>query len=168
MNLPETIAERIEPVLQRWRALDPRWQRVLAQWGVVVAAGLALLVLFALSREGEKLERSLAALAVTQARFDADAKEARALLALPVSASATSAADVAALQALAGEGIVVTVTGDAFRLMGASIAYARWWNLLAELDRRHGLTMVALELAPKQDVKENISFDMTVSRRKTP
>ncbi|MBL8521859.1 MAG: type II secretion system protein M [Betaproteobacteria bacterium] len=164
MKALHTVQGKIERLQQAWATLDASHRRLAA--GVcLVALAIGGVAWFQSQRnEARMLERALASLARQEAAFNVEAREAKALQAMPAGAQATTEADLAAIQSLAGEGVSVTaVPGGGYRLMSASVPYARWWALCDELDRRHGLTMSALEWAPKQDVKDNVSFDMTVS-----
>ena len=158
-----SFTERIENARLAWGALDTRRRNLIL---FVVISALALLAVtwgMAQSREAQRLNATLQQLAKQEAAFYAQANEAKALIKMPSRSTAVANADVPALQAVAGEGVSVTaVPGGGFRLMSASMPYAKWWALCAELDRRFGLTLSALELAPKQDVKQNVSFDMTL------
>jgi type II secretory pathway component PulM len=157
------LRERIDNARLAWTALDARRRNLIL---LIVFGALALVAValgMAQSREAKRLNDVLQQLARQEATFYNQANEAKSLLKRPASANAVANADVPALQTLAGEGVSVTAApGGGFRLMSASMPYAKWWSLCAELDRKFGLTMSALELAPKQDVKQNVSFDMTL------
>lgn len=165
----DSVVERIDNLRLAWRSMDAGRRNLVVFCSVGLGVLLALGLAVAQARESTRLNGVLQQLAHQEAQFYADASEAKALLQTPESSKGLEEATVAAVQALAGEGVSVTPSGaGGFRLMSASMRYTQWWALCGELDRRFGLTLSALELAPKQDVKENISFDMTVAKGRAP
>lgn len=163
MSARDRLFDSLAPARERWRGLDARSR---SRW-LLAAGGLALLVLYAFlwlptQREHARLETRLAALQRDEAAMAVQSREALALLAQPAGRAANPT-DLAAVQALAGEGVSVSAQpGGGFRLMSAAFPTARWGALLDDLNRR-GLVLKTLELAPKQDVKENVSFDMVIA-----
>jgi hypothetical protein len=157
------MREWIENARQAWKMLDARQRNVILVPTLFMVALVVVLQAMSQLRESRSQVAVLEQLAIQEAAFYTQANEAKSLLKRPASSSAVVNADVPAIMALAGEGVSVTAApGGGFRLMSASMPYAKWWSLCAELDRKFGLTMSALELAPKQDVKQNVSFDMTL------
>ncbi len=163
------LQERLDSARIAWGSVEAGRRRLL-MWGLLAGAALvAASLAIAQARESRRLAAALQQLSQQEAQFDAHAKEAAALLKVAAVPKTMADADLPALQALAGQGVSVTAApGGGFRLMSASMPYTAWWALCDELDRRYGLTLTALELAPKQDVKENISIDMTVARSRAP
>ena len=157
-------AEWMDSLVSRWNSLESYVRQFVVAITVFAVCGFAMTTFLSMRKESASLENALLKLQVAQARMAEDAATAKLLLTRPEAMQTAVVADVPGIQTLAGEGVSVTVApGGGFRLMSASIPYAKWWALCAELDRRFGLTMSALELAPKQDVKQNVSFDMTVT-----
>lgn len=164
-NYPPRV---LAPVLQRWRRLDVRRQRMLASATVaLIAACLFAFLWLPAVRERDRLIARLPQLNAKLAVMQKQAEEIRELnTASPIAPTPPIIADAATLQAAFGDGTRVSVDSDrAFKIAIAKIAYAQWWDRLADAQARHQLQMVSLSMQALPGSNREVSVEMVLANR---
>lgn len=162
------LAVLFAPASQRWHRLDARRQQMLGAGTLLLIALLLIAYVWLPAlRERDRLSARLPQLRAQLAAMRAEADEVRRISSVSAIAPAPAvAADAAALQQAFGEGARVSVdAGRAFRVVIARIAYATWWDRLAEVQARHRLGLVSLTLSALPGTSREVSIDMQLADR---
>lgn len=165
-SLGARTGDALAPARQRWDALEPRQQRMIRIGGVLVLLVLAIAWLWLpAAREREQLLARLPQMAAELAQMKQQAGEINRLVNSAAAAPLNRVpADSAQLQALFGSGAKISVEGGrAFRVIIARIAYAAWWDALAEAQARHALRMSALVMKPVAGGNREVSVEMVLA-----
>ena len=158
----------LAPVMQRWRRLDVRQQRIFT-WATVaiIAACLFAFLWLPAVRERDRLIARLPQLNAKIAVMQKQADQIRELnAASPIAPAPPILADAATLQAAFGDGARVSVDDNrAFKIVIAKIAYAQWWDRLADVQARHQLQMASLSMRALPGSNREVSVDMVLAQR---
>lgn len=153
---------------QRWHALLPRQQRIFGGSALVLAFGLLLAYVWMPAvRERDRLLVRLPQLKMQLEQMQDQADEiGRLKSAPPVVATSAAVADVPALQNIFGESARVTVDANrALRVVIPKMAYAAWWDRIADIQSRYRLQIAALTLQSLPGGRHDVSVDMLLSDR---
>lgn len=169
-SMRDQIATTLAPALQRWHKLEPRQQRLLGSLtGVVCVALVLAYVWLPAIRERERLIARLPQLRAQLALMQAQGEEIRNLTSTSLIAPAPKTApDIAALQAIFGEGTRVSLEPNrALRVVIPKTTYTLWWDRIGELQMRFGLSVTSLSLTRLQTPGPNLEFsvDMLLADR---
>ena len=162
------LAVLLAPALQRWRRLDQRQQTIVA-WATValIVACLFAYVWLPASRERDRLTARLPQLKIQLATLQKQLDEVRELnRASPVAPAPPVAAETGALQSAFGDGTRANVDNDrAFKIVIPRITYAQWWDRLGDVEARHRLQLVSLNLQALPGGNREVSVDMVLANR---
>jgi type II secretory pathway component PulM len=166
IRVPDFIATAFTPVMQHWHRLPPRQQRLATAGGtLLVIALLFAYVWLPAVRERDRLEARLPQLRAQLALMQQQAEQIRQLNSTSAIAPAPpTAADIATLQAVFGEGTRVSIDpGRIFRIVIPRIAYSQWWDRIGEVQARHQLQLVALTLQALPGSGREVSVEMAMA-----
>ncbi len=165
-SLGARTGDALAPVRQRWNALEPRQQRMIRIGGVLVLLVLAIAWLWLpAARERERLLARLPQMAAELAQMKQQAGEISQLVNSNAPAPVNRVpADSAQLQSLFGAAAKISIDRErGFRVVIARIAYAAWWDALAEAQSRHGLRMTALAMKAVAGGNREVSVEMVLT-----
>ena len=167
-NIGNRLAVLLAPALQRWRRLDQRQQTIIA-WASIalIVAFLFAYVWLPASRERDRLTARLPQLKIQLATMQKQLDEVRELnRASPVAPAPPVAADAGALQSAFGDGTRASVDNDrAFKIVIPKITYALWWDRLGDVEARHRLQLVSLNLQALPGGNREVSVEMVLANR---
>ncbi len=167
-SMRNRVAASLSPVLQRWHRLETRQQRIYGALGaLLVFALLYAYVWLPAARERERLATRLPQLSVQLALMKQQADEVLQLNSTSAIAPAPPIApDIAALQSIFGEGARVSVDSNrAFRVVVPKMGYANWWDRVGDVQARHQLQIVSLNLQALPGNNHEVSVDMLLADR---